>query len=267
MNFNAERVFAGSRIPGWLRRFQQDPARALHDFLLGRADLGYLSAAEPVDVMLGWLRAFGKDNGLVLDLDQVLADWITRCWGELLPGGAGSATLTAVAWHRATGIITAATGLDRAAQALRERFLEDQRYLNSLSEGRARDPQAGAWLALAMYQHDRSLLNDWWRLCELPPNEPWYRGVCGVHGLRGLPPVSAARAGGFPKEVADGLNRLGLALWERYQEGWLKEETAREEFVDIARLTMIAYPFQDWWASYWRHVLWLDRERRLFSWI
>ncbi len=268
MNFDAERVFAGDRIPGWLRHFQEEPLNALHNFLLGRADLGYLSAAEPVDVMLGWLRAFGTKEGLAPDLDEILADWIKRSWGELLlPGGAGSATLTAVAWRRATAIITAATGLDRAAQSLRERFLEDRRYLNSLSEGRARDCQAGAWLALAMYQHDRGLLNEWWRLCELPPDEPWYRGVCGIHGLRGLAPVSMARAGGFPEEVADGLNRLGLALWERYQEGWLREETARQEFVDIARLTMVAYPFKDRWGSYWRHELSQDRDRRLFSWI
>ena len=262
MSLNLDQIFAGGQVPEWLRVFDADPNVALHDLLLGRSQLGHLTVAEPVELLRGWLCAFGKHGDFARSLDESLSAWIKAYWGQIeLPDGASSASLTAVAWIRVTELLAAAPRLAASGQALTRHMLSDRRFLNSLAEGRSRDPQANAWLAVATHQQDRSLLAQWWQLCELPPNEPWYRGHCGIAGLRALPPESAARAGGFPKEVAEGLNRFGLALWRLQDEGWLDAHLAIEEFQDSLRLNLAAYPFPDRWLSFWRHVLRRDRSR------
>ncbi len=262
MNLDLDRIFGGGRVPDWLRTFAADPDLALHNLVLGRAELGHLTVADPVDLLLGWLRALGNRTDFRAQVDQSLSSWIVRNWGLIeLPGGADSATLTSAAWVRVGEVLAAAPTLTAAGDALAQRVLADRRYLNSLCEGRSRDPQAAAWRALAAHQRDRSLLPTWWQLCELPPDQPWYRGHCGIVGLRGLPAESAARAGGFPKEVAEGLNRFGLALWRFQDEGWLRPDLAAEEFQDALRLCLSAYPFPDRWMSFWRHVLRRDYRR------
>ena len=262
MNLDLDSIFTGGRVPDWLRGFDANPGTALHDLLLGRAELGHLSVANPVDLLLGWLHAFGDQGGFTDLLDQSLTAWITDNWGRVeLANGSDSATLTSAAWTQATELLAAAPSLTQAGKTLTQYVLSDQRYLNSLTEGRSRDPQAGAWFALASHQHDRTQLQNWWRLCDLPPDEPWYRGHCGIAGLRALPPESKAFAGGFPKELAEGLNRLGLSLWRHQDEGWLDGDLAREEFQDSLRLTLGAYPFPDRWLSFWRHVLRRDHRR------
>jgi len=269
MNLDLDRIFRGGRVPDWLRSFAADPDTALHDLVLGRADLGHLTVADPVDLLLGWLRALANRSDFTAQVDQSLSSWILRNWGLIeLPGGADSATLTSAAWVRVGELLAAAPTLTAAGDVLAQRVLADRRYLNSLCEGRSRDPQAAAWLALATHQRDRSLLTTWWQLCELPPDQPWYRGRCGIAGLRALPGKSAARAGGFPKEVAEGLNRFGLALWRLRDEGWLSPDLAAEEFLDVVRLCLSAYPFPDRWMSFWRHVLRRDYRRGdLGAWI
>ena len=262
MNLDLDRIFAGGQVPGWLRAFAADPDQALHDLLLGRAELGHLTVAEPVELLLGWLRALDEGSGFPDHLDQALAAWIATYWGRSgLPEGADSASITTNAWLRVTELLVAASSLTRSGQALTRHMLADRRYLDSLAEGRSCDPQANAWLALATHQQDRSLLDRWWQLCELPPDQPWYRGHCGLAGLQALPPASAARAGGFPKELAEGLNRFGLALWRLQDEGWLDPQVAAEEFQDNLRLKLAAYPFPDRWLSFWRHVLRRDQRR------
>ncbi len=262
MNLDLDRLFGGGRVPDWLRAFDADPRTALQDLLLGRAELGHLTIADPVDLLLGWLRTFGDSGGFSGLLDRSLRSWIDDHWGKTeLPGGLDSATLTTAAWTRAADLLAAAPALVAAGDTLTRRVTADRRYLNSLAEGRSRDPQASAWRALAAHQRDRSLRATWWGLCDLPPDEPWYRGHCGIAGLRGMPPESAARAGGFPKEVAEGLNRLGLALWRLQDEGWVGTDLAREEFQDALRLVLGAYPFPDRWVSFWRHALGRDRGR------
>ncbi|MCB2262200.1 MAG: tetratricopeptide repeat protein, partial [Candidatus Thiosymbion ectosymbiont of Robbea hypermnestra] len=262
MSLDLDRIFAGSHVPEWLRAFAADPDEALHDLLLGRAELGHLTVAEPVDLLLGWLHALGEPSGFADHLDRALAKWIETSWGRTeLPDGGGSATLTTSAWFRVTGLLAATPVLKVAGRTLAEWVRADHRYLDSLAEGRSCDPQANAWLALATYQQDRSLLPLWWQLCELPPDQPWYRGHCGIAGLQALPPESAARAGGFPKELAEGLNRFGLALWRLQDEGWLDTRTATEEFQDSLRLKLATYPFPDRWLSFWRHALHRDHRR------
>lgn len=168
MSLDLDRIFAGGQVPGWLRAFAADPDGALHDLLLGRAELGHLTVAEPVDLLLGWLRTLGEGSGFVGQVDRALAAWIETYWGRIeLPEGADSAAITTNAWLRVTELLaatplpTATPSLTRSGQTLTRRVLADQRYLDSLAEGRSCDPQANAWLALATHQPDRSLLLLW----------------------------------------------------------------------------------------------------------
>ena len=249
-------VFQGATVPRWLLRFQEEPLAALEDLLVGAGDLGPLAADEPSGVLLDWLDGLGQRTEFPKEVDAALAQWIDRSWGNpMLPGAASSATLTAVAWCRAGDVIAMDERLDRAAGQLRIHVLENRFFLDALTEGRSRDPQGRAWLALARHQRDRGLVDDWWRLCRLPPEEPWYRGECGIEGLSGLPAIPGSEhEGGFPAEAAEGLAILGVALAERMAEGYLGRDVAQEEFVRTARLTMAAYPFEDHWGSFWRHT-------------
>jgi len=76
MSLDLDRIFAGGHVPEWLRAFAADPDEALHDLLPGRADLGHLTVAEPVDLLLNWLRALGEHGGFTDHLDRALASWI-----------------------------------------------------------------------------------------------------------------------------------------------------------------------------------------------
>lgn len=253
-----DHTFAGRRVPPWLRRFEAGPDEALQDLLLGGADLEHLNPADPERVLLDWIESLSPGSGLLAAVDHALASWIGRSWGDPDPKGLGAA-VAAVAWCRAADLIGGCPdeeGLSGAAKVLRERLLEEPTFLRSIAEGRARDPEARAWLALAEHQADRTLLPRWWSLCSLPPDVPWYHGELGVYGLRGLPPEAPQLAGGFPKEVPEGLARLADALARRVEDDWLESETARAEFTATARLTMAAYPFpSEKWLPFWRHVL------------
>lgn len=247
-----DRMFEGRRVPGWLRRFETEPDNAIHDLLLGWADLGHLNAADPEEILLDWLEGLGSTHPEFLHaVDSAIACWIRRSWGKpTLPVAGGNAAVVASAWVRVANIIAYSPGLTRAAKALRS-FLPEQRiFLSALSEGRARDPEGRAWLALARHQEGRPLLEEWWRLCSLAPDVPWYHGEYGIQGLREL-----QTEGMFPLEVAEGLARLAFALAERVEEGWLEPKTAQEEFERTARLTMASYPYDNKWTSFWQHVL------------
>ncbi len=244
-------LFEGRSVPRWLRAFERDPDEALDALLFGRADFAHLSAAEPTDLLLDWLRALGDEFAAACDL--ALERWIARVWGRPLPA-TGSATRDALAWLGACELIAGSPALARSADALRARFLAERHVLAALVEGRARDPEGRAWLALARHQRDRALLPEWWRLCSLPPDEPWYRGPYGVHGLEGLPPEQAGRGGVFPDHVAEGLRVLALALHTRERDGWLRPHDGEREFVPVARLTMAAFPFLEKWRAFWREA-------------
>ncbi len=219
-----DHTFAGRRVPPWLRRFEAKPEESLQDLLLGGADLEHLNPADPERVLLDWIESLGPGSGLLAAVDRALASWIDRSWGDPDPKELGAA-VAAVAWCRAADLISGCPGeegLSGAASALRERFLEEPSFLRSIAEGRARDPEARTWLALAEHQADRTLLQHWWSLCSLPPDVPWYHGELGIYGLRGLPPETPSQAGRFPKEVPEGLARLADALARRVEDGWLE---------------------------------------------
>jgi Flp pilus assembly protein TadD len=256
IDLRMEAVFQGRQIPAWLRRFEAEPDEALHDLLLGRAFLGHLNADEPIEVLLDWLENLGDRSELPEGVDTTLARWIERNWGRFSQQASGaSAALLATAWTRVANLIAFEPRLSGAARVLRSFFPERRSFLSALAEGRARDPEGRAWLAVAGHQEDRSLLLEWWRLCSLAPDVPWYHGIYGIHGLRGLPAVKRDQEGKFPVEVAEGLARLASGLSQRVVDGWLPVQTARGEFLRIARLTMDAYPLEDRWLSFWRHTL------------
>jgi tetratricopeptide (TPR) repeat protein len=260
MALELDRIFQGGRIPGWLQKFEANPSEALEDLLLGRAALGHLNADEPVEILLDWLESLGERSEFPAQVDAALAEWIERSWGRSRLPKTESAAVLAVAWTRAANLIAFEPRLVQAARRLRAHFPQDRSFLSALSEGRARDPEGRAWLAVARHQEDRSLLSDWWRLCNLAPDAPWYHGIYGIQGLRGLPAESASREGAFPTEVAEGLARLASGLARRAGEGWLEPTTASEEFLRMARLTMSAYPAARW-VSFWRHSLQENRFR------
>ena len=249
-----DRIFAGRKVPSWLRRFESDPDRALEDLLLGGADLGHLEANEPSRVLLNWLEGLGAQEGFVEAVDEALERWIGRRWGEpVFDAALGNSSLVAAAWIRAAELMAFEPRLIRAARRLRSFLPEKRPFLGALSEGPARDPKGRAWLALARHQEDRSLLEQWWQLCTLPPDVPWYHGEYGIHGLRGLPREKSRSE--FPNEVAEGLARLATAFAVRAGEGWLRPSTAREEFLRLAKQTEAAYPWPEDWISFWRNAL------------
>ncbi|MFY9824729.1 MAG: tetratricopeptide repeat protein [Thermoanaerobaculia bacterium] len=267
MPLQLDQIFQGRQAPRWLHQFQTDPDTALLDLLLGRAILGHLNVDEPSEILLDWLETLGPD--FEESVDAALARWIERSWGRFSLPESKSAAVLAIAWSRAGSLIAFESCLVQSARCLRRLFPQDRLFLSALSEGRARDPEGRAWLALARHQKDRFLLQDWWRMSNLAPDVPWYHGAYGIQGLRGLPAESAAREGTFPAEVAEGLARLASGLFQRVTEGWLEEATARAEFLRTARLTMDAYPLRDRWLSFWRHALQARRisEEEGPSWI
>ena len=254
MALKLDDFYRGRRIPPWLRRFEDDPAAALHDLLLGRAALGHLNPVEPSQLLRDWMEGLGEP--MVESVDTALAAWIERWWGTpVLPRSADSAALSADAWRRAFDVLGAEPRMTRSAEALRRFMPEERAFLRALSEGRSRDPEGRAWLALARRQTNRGLITDWWRLCELPADVPWFHGGYGIQGLRHLPEESPGSGGGFPAEVAEGLVRFAAALERRIQDGWLVESMAESEFLRVARLTMWAYNFHNRWLPFWRQTL------------
>ena len=261
-SFQPDLAFRGVEPPEWLRAFAARPVAAFEDLLLGRAAFGHLNAEEPVEVLVDWLEALDPEAGLAGALDEACARWIGRSWGTpVLKASTGSSAVTARAWCRVADLVASEPRLNRAAKELRELFLNDSRFLRALSEGRARDPEGRCWLALARHQDDRELLDEWWRLCGLPPDVPWHHGSYGILGLRGLAAEHEHLEGTFPTEVAEGLARLAVALAGREREGWLSKKAAQEEFSRTARMTMAAYPWPERWLSFWRHSLAAHRIR------
>jgi len=247
-------LFRGTRIPQGLAVFEDDPVGGLHDLLVGRAALGSLSPVEPTQLLLGWLESLGEP--FVDTVNRALALWIEKYWGEtLLPRSAESLELSADAWCRAFEILANDRRLSAGLAVLRERMPAGRNFLSLMRSGRSRDPEGRAWLALARYQEDRSLLPVWWRLVRLPSDVPWYHGGYGIRGLRGLPEERPGSGGGFPAEAAEGLVVLAEALENRYREGWLEEAVAEGEFLRLARTTMWGYNLPDRWLRFWRQTL------------
>jgi len=258
--------FADGCVPRWLREFEREPLPALTRLLAGSADLGHLGPADPVVLLRTWLERLGGTS-VSETVDQTLADWIGAYWGHACPDFAGdSAAVTADAWIAACDLAWSSAPLFfRAARRLGDLFLGSPHFLRSLSEGLSRDPEASAWLVLAYYQTDRSLLSRWWKLVNLEPDVPWYHGRLGLDGLRRLP-HAPTRQGLSPREVQEGLFRLGEALARREKEGFLPTPEARAEFLSCARTLMRAYPSVRW-NSFLRDTVARSRQASYVTWL
>lgn len=260
--------FRGRWIPPWLARFEDEPSVALHELLLGGAEVGHLAPVEPEILLRDWMERLGEP--MAAAVDEALVEWIGRHWGlAILPGSMDSAPLSATAWRRAMDLMASSPGLRRSGQTLRRLMLGDRAFLSALREGRSHDPEGRAWLALARHQEDRDLLPEWWRLVDLPVDVPWYHGSYAIHGLRGLPEERPGSGGGFPREAAQGLLRYARALAGRVEDGWLLEQKARSEFLRTARATWWAYNFPEKWRSFWRQTLPREGEEgdRVAGWV
>lgn len=265
---NFDIIFQGARVPMWLQEFERAPYDAVEDLLVGRANMGLLSAEEPSMLLLDWLTGIGDQADFADDIDKALVWWINRSWGNPeIEKANKNASLTAVAWCRVADVIAMDERLVKSANCLRQWVTDDHRFLNDLCEGRTRDPMARVWLAIARHQKDRSLVGQWWHLCSIPPDEPWYRGEYGIHGLRGLPPATPLKKGIFTEEIAEGLAMLASALRQRQEQGWLQNNLAENEFLRTARMTMAAYPFPKEWQDFWEHAVNRNKNKAPWDWV
>jgi TolA-binding protein len=259
------RAFPDRPVPRWLRRFSAEPVAALSELLAGHADLGHLQAGDGVVLLRTWMECV-SDKSFTAEVDQALSEWIGQFWGDPAPAfAAGSPAVTAEAWMAAGDLIWSAGTLPSAARRMRELLPERAHFLRSLSEGLSRDPEASAWLAVANYQPDRSLLKHWWSFVNLQSTVPWYHGRLGIEGLRRLPQMPERR-GRTPRELQEGLFRLGEALAVRVDEEWLAEGDGRGEFLRAARDLIGAYP-SGRWMSFFRDTAARARVERYREWL
>jgi len=240
-------TFGEGRIPDWFHALLESPVRALSAVLAGRADLGVLSAANPEDVLLAWIRLLADAPSVIQTLDRALAEWIERSWGVFSIPGVGAARQTANSWSRASLIVANASNLESSARALHKRRDEAGRFLGALSTSRANDPLGAYLTALTRNQADDTLAPFWWALCDLPPGTPYYHGFLGVEGIRYLPYSRRRADGGFRPDVAQALIRLGRALERTTDTGQTVASEAEQEFLRAGRLMLSRFPFKRNW--------------------
>ena len=246
-------LFGSAPVPAWLLAFEADSSKAVDDLLWGRFYLGHLNVADPEDLLVDWALMIGDHAGFAQTLDETLSMWVRSHWGRP-PSDfqTQSPRRLAVAWIRLLDVVAYLGNLSATAAKLRGFFDDRESYLAPLSPARSHDPLGRYLHAVAQYQEDRALAPTWWRLCDLPPDVPFYHGIYGIGGLRGMPPADESEKGGFRTDVAHGLLRFGQALDDSVAAGLLREPLAANELRHTATLTVAAYPFPDRWkATYW----------------
>lgn len=251
-----EKVFKTTPVPDWLRAFDRDPLAALEAALSGRFYFGSLNVAEPSDLLIDWATGIGERFDFINRLDAALTHWIAQNWGrEPEDAAKPSRNRLTMTWIWALRLAANVDQLKQTPRALRKQFEQRQAFLEHLGDGPSRDPLGLYLLAVARHQEDDSLEEIWWEYCRLEDGIPWYHGVYGIAGLRGLPPRLESERGRFSERVAKGVIRLGEALFRRSEENLIGPDLAHREFNNIARLTMRAYPFPERWGEYWSDEL------------
>jgi|GEM_PF-2109036 len=251
-----EEIFDPYPVPNWFHDFDSDPFKAIDEALWGKYYFGPLNVADPADLLINWALGIENKNDFTSRLDDSLSKWIHKTWGQA-PGANGkySANSTAVAWIQLAQIVANVDSLQQAAKGLRQNFDARQEYLGPLCQGPSRDPLGEFLYAIAQHQEDRSLLPVWWKFCDLDQGIPWYHGLYGICGLRGLPPSTPEERGRFPEPVAIGLVRLAQGLYGRSQNQSLNKGEAKAEFQRVAKLVMSAYPFPERWREIWSNQI------------
>ena len=241
-------LFPPHSIPEWLEDFDREPDVAVDELLRARYYFGHLNVADPEDLLIDWLSTLDDQSRFRERIDEALARWVIRAWGRPAGSDAGRARELSAAWSRLADIVAYSESLDKTASELRSRFDDRNAYLGPLSLGPSRDPLGRYLFAIAHYQSDRTLSSAWEEIVELPAQVPFYHGVYGVAGLRGLPPSSDSERGGFRQEVATGLLKLGSSLHRLASDRLLPYQRAKEEFLRVLVLTVSAYPFPSRWS-------------------
>jgi tetratricopeptide (TPR) repeat protein len=230
----------------WVTAFRRAPEDAL-DSLLSEHYLtprGILD--RPVEALRDWISA--DSDELLDELDHALAAWIERNWASL-PDTPREVRRLSSAWNHTFDIVGTVGDFSRAAEALLNRIGERESYLWSLSSGPSNDPVGRFLLAIADYQADRRLAHMWLRLCQLPPEVPYYHAAYVMAGIIGLPSSVPAETGRFRREVAAALITIAEAFDRASDEDRVLEHTAREELRTVAALTTAAFPFPAQWAT------------------
>lgn len=200
----------------WLAEFERDPAEAVDELLRGVADVAPYERAGAADVLATLFGGLAEDNPDRRALDEALGDWLfarrgdgpkvrrehgmNRYVEELIQA------LTAVYRLRLTG----------TAERLRASFASFHGWLKSLALGPGQDPALELWQIMALMQHDRRFLGDWYRLCEEAGHSlPEAYLTVGLLGLRRIPGYEGEEVepgGSLRPEVIAGLFRWAARL-------------------------------------------------------
>jgi Flp pilus assembly protein TadD len=198
----------------WVADFERDPSGAVDELLRGIADVAPYERAEPVDVLLMLFGGLSAEDRRRSALDGALSAWLSsrrkddperrRVYGmnryvdELVQALVGVYRLL----------------LPETAKLLRRDLSSFEIWLRSLYLGPGRDPAGELWRAMALTQSDRSLVEDWYRICEQARGAlPGHWVDIGLLGLQRLPePGGRTAAGTLGPEVLGGLFRWASRL-------------------------------------------------------
>jgi hypothetical protein len=123
----------------------ENPGQAIEDILLGKADLGMLSAANPEDILLDWLSAYSNDLDFEHTVDEGIATFIHKYYGNTsLTDVEGYA---AAIWRRVCSVIENHT-LPIATEMLRKKVKGSSEYLRNIYRGQICSPYNSAIKAI-----------------------------------------------------------------------------------------------------------------------
>jgi pentatricopeptide repeat protein len=248
-------------VPRWLAAFERDPTTALDALLRGIADVAPYERAEAVDVLLMLFGGLSEEHPHRQALDEAMAAWLDarRQDGPEVRREYGMSRYV----DELTQALTALYRLPLPATAgrLRRDLPSFLVWLQSLYSRPGRDPAGALWRAMALTQRDRSLIEEWYRLCEGAGDSlPDHYVDIGLLGLQHLPLAESGElAGGLEPEVLAGLFRWAArlpagpaarrAFQRRVATLMVLYPRAPKRWREVAFPLLNAYPeapFQDW---------------------
>lgn len=220
----------------WLGHFERDPATAIDELLRGIAEVAPYERAEPVDVLLALFGGLPEDDPRRVALDRALSSWLVSRRADDQRARHNYGLHRYVDELIQALVVVHRLPLPETVAILRRELASFETWLRDLYLGPARDPAGELWRVMAQTQHDRSLLEDWYRLCgEAGRSLPDHWIDVGLSGLRRLPqPGSSEPTGTLDAEVLDGLFRWAAHL--------PSDSVAREAFQRRLGTLMVLYP-------------------------
>ncbi|MCG8457337.1 MAG: tetratricopeptide repeat protein, partial [Holophagales bacterium] len=241
-----EDLFQG-RLPLWLERFADEPAEAVEELLYRRFHHGHLQPAEPEDLLIDWLELVANTERFAERIDTELSAWLAHSWGGVPE--ASETRRWAEAWQCLANVAGAVDCLPGTVRGLRNRFVEARESLGPFSVSPSLDPYGRYLWALGGHQADRSLGTDWWTMCDLLDDVPFYHASYAIRGVAGLPPTAGEEGGGFRADVVHATVRLGRAFDRLLRQRRLQANQAAEEYGAAVSWALAAFPFLDRWAD------------------